>query len=313
LPTPANNPTDNTNQMPIKGVVLLSTNTALRANSARAHAGRVEVEGDDITLDTGTLIEAKGATHGGTVLVGGDWQGSGTMRQATTVSMSADSTIDTSATDNGDGGKVVLWSDVHSANSVTAVKGSIYANGGINGGNGGWVETSGHWLQLGDGVFVSTQALKGFAGEWLLDPENLFIRDGSWFGSNYSTSGTTTYTALSANTGAPLLVTGPNGGDTRVQAGGVTVIRTDTIVSALNSGNVRVVASGWIDELGWDTNPYGYTNWHINSTSANKLTLQAGTSITLNSGPINLPNGTLELLAGPPSCIGQMALSLQTH
>jgi filamentous hemagglutinin family protein len=87
VPTPINNPADNSNQMPIKGAVLLSTNTVLRANSARAHAGRVEVEGDHINLETATLIEAKGATKGGTVLIGGDWQGSGTLRQATTVTM----------------------------------------------------------------------------------------------------------------------------------------------------------------------------------------------------------------------------------
>jgi hypothetical protein len=137
VPAPLNNTSNNPAETPIKGAVLLSTNTVLRANSTRAHAGRVEVEGDDITLDTGTLIEAKGATQGGTVLIGGDWQGSGTLRQATTVTLSADSTIDASATDNGDGGKVVLWSDIRNANSITTANGTIYAKGGTNGGDGG--------------------------------------------------------------------------------------------------------------------------------------------------------------------------------
>jgi beta-glucanase (GH16 family) len=125
------------------------------------------VEGDDITLDTGTLIEAKGATAGGTVLVGGDWQGSGTMRQATTVAMSADSTIDASATDNGDGGKVVLWSDVHNASSVTYTAGNLFTYG-AGSGKGGRIETSGAVLT----VFGNVQA--GNDGLWLLDPLDIW-------------------------------------------------------------------------------------------------------------------------------------------
>ena len=113
-------PIDNPSE-PIHGAVLLSTNSVLRANSARAQAGRVDLEADDITLDTGTRIEAQGAIQGGTVWIGGGWQGSGTLRHATTVRMSADSVIDASATDNGDGGEVVLWSDVTNANSILSL------------------------------------------------------------------------------------------------------------------------------------------------------------------------------------------------
>ena len=77
-----------TPDVPVPGRVALANNTVLRVNSSRAQAGRVEVEGDEISLDSGTRIEAMGATAGGTVLIGGDWQGSGNLRQATTVSMS---------------------------------------------------------------------------------------------------------------------------------------------------------------------------------------------------------------------------------
>ncbi|MEY4419616.1 MAG: hypothetical protein RLZZ498_212, partial [Pseudomonadota bacterium] len=161
-------------QAPVPGAVLLSTNTVLRANSARAQAGRVEVEGDDISLDTGTRIEATGATGGGTVLVGGGWQGSGPLRQATTVTMSADSSIDASATDFGNGGEVVMWSDVMRLDSVTTVQGRIYAKGGTYSGAGGKVETSAGTLKT-HGIFVDTRAADGTAGEWLLDPWNLVI------------------------------------------------------------------------------------------------------------------------------------------
>lgn len=259
---------------------------------------------DEISLLDTTQLNATGATGGGFVLVGGDWQGGGPMHQATSVFFSADSQIDASATDFGDGGEVVLWSDVHKAGSVTTAHGSIWAKGGVNGGNGGRVETSGHELQLGEQVFVSTQAPKGLDGEWLLDPEHLWIRDPSWNGYNYSTSGTTTYTALTANPAANFIVSGAT--DTRdrgptvdgVFYPGVTVIRTDTINTALSNGNVRVVATGLIEAMGWGLSEVNNPNHFINSTTSNKLTLQAGTSITLGSYKFNLPNGSFELLAG---------------
>jgi len=291
-----------TPDVPLPGRVALANNTVLRVNSTRAQAGRVEVEGDEISLDSGTRIEAMGATLGGTVLIGGDWQGSGTLRQATTVRMSADSTIDASATDNGDGGKVVLWSDVHNANSVTTVNGSIYAKGGTYGGNGGQLETSGHVLGV-DGIQVSTKATLGADGVWLLDPFNLYIRDSSWSGSNYDTSsasGTTTYTALTPKTSADILVTDAYTTDTRgaSYANGTSVLRTDTIISGLSSGNVQVVATGWIQVSGWETKPNNPSVAYINSTTSNKLTLKANDYISMYSARINLPNGTLELLAG---------------
>lgn len=170
VPTPVDHPA----QAPVHGVVFLSQNAILRVNSPRAQAGRVEVEGDDINLDSGTWIEARGATQGGTVLLGGDWQGSGSLRQATTVRMSADSRIDASAIDNGNGGKVVLWSDIHRLDSVTSAHGTILSRGGSAGGAGGRVETSAGTLNT-DGILVDTRAADGTAGEWLLDPWNLVI------------------------------------------------------------------------------------------------------------------------------------------
>ncbi|MFY7858842.1 MAG: filamentous hemagglutinin N-terminal domain-containing protein, partial [Limnohabitans sp.] len=109
----SNAPADSgNNQKALRGVVAMGNQTVVRVNSQRAVAGRVEVEADEIRLNA-TRIEAMGATQGGTVLIGGDWQGSGTLRQATVVTMSQDSVIDASATENGNGGKVVLWTDVH--------------------------------------------------------------------------------------------------------------------------------------------------------------------------------------------------------
>src|SRR4029077_20672293 len=70
----------------------------------------------------------------------------------------------------GNGGKVVVWS-----NLGTQFNGSISAHGGILGGNGGWVETSGKsWLDV-SGARVNTFAVAGNTGSWLLDPTNIYI------------------------------------------------------------------------------------------------------------------------------------------
>ena len=146
----------------------------LSANSLSNKGGQIVLEADDITLSATSAISSTGPTGGGTVLVGGDWQGGGNVRQATKVTMDAGATIDASATDAGDGGKVVLWSDVRNAASQTQVHGRIDANAGPRSGNGGEIETSGHALHV-NGIGISTQAPAGATGTWLLDPTDFTI------------------------------------------------------------------------------------------------------------------------------------------
>ena len=100
-------------------------------------------------------VDASGRAGGGKVLIGGDWRGgnpntslvnnasakleSFAIPTATTVSVDPATTIKASATERGNGGKVVLWSD-----SQTTFAGTILARGGAQGGDGGFVETSSH-------------------------------------------------------------------------------------------------------------------------------------------------------------------------
>jgi len=227
----------------------------LEANSLVSKGGKIVLEGDDITLTRTSKLEAKGALGGGTVLVGGDWQGSGDLRQATKVTMEAGASIDASATDRGDGGKVVLWSDVHNADSVTRVNGSIKAEAGPNGGYGGKVETSGHVLNVDD-IQVSTQSTKGKAGEWLLDPYNITITDNAT-----AQSGTgTTYNPISSATAS-------------FTSDLTSTIKASNVATALGFGNVTITTGG----TAGDGNGYGdikiasAISWNSN----NNLTLTA--------------------------------------
>ena len=264
---------------------------SLEANSLASKGGKVFLEADDIVMDRHSKIEAKGPLGGGTVLVGGDWQGIGDLRQATKVTMEAGATIDASATDKGDGGKVVLWSDVHNADSVAAVHGSIKAEAGPNGGDGGRIETSGHVLNV-DGIGISAQSANGKAGEWLLDPYNVYImKDATTSGETLSTG---TYTPGSA----------------------ASYIKSSELNTALSSANVTVTTGGSTpgtsagniyvyDGVAWSANKLTLNAWSniyiyyaMNASGTASLALQYGQGTAFGTGsayyidaPVNLPAG----------------------
>jgi filamentous hemagglutinin family protein len=252
--------------------------------------GNIKFEADSITLEASSQINAVGALGGGTVLVGGDWQGGGTVRQATLVSMRNGASIDASAIQKGHGGKVVLWSDVHSANSITSVSGSIYAKGGANGGDGGQVETSGHLLKV-DGIAVNTSAI-GIAGNWLLDPDHIVINTS---GTSYTnTSGTIT-----------------SNGCTDVNGVCSSYIDHQIIESALSNGNVTIQTVA-----GKNITVQSDGTITLNSSITNSLTLSSGGNITFDyqasAGGINAPGVALVLTASTGSVAVSSPLTVKS-
>ncbi|EHI3197247.1 hypothetical protein J9Z47_005060, partial [Salmonella enterica] len=153
---------------------VVSQSGMLLADSETGRGGKITVQGANIHLAGGSRTSATGRTGGGEVYVGGGWQGKdAAIRNASKVVMDRDGVIDVSATEKGDGGKAVLWSE-----DYTNFRGRILAKGGAQSGNGGQVETSSHRnLQaFGD---VEASALNGRGGNWLLDPEDISIVSGS--------------------------------------------------------------------------------------------------------------------------------------
>jgi len=132
--------------------------------------GTVKLLGGQIDVLAGANVDVSGDAGGGTALFGGNYQGKGPEQNATTVSIATGATLNADALTHGDGGMIVAWSDGH-----TTVDGAFSARGGAAGGDGGFVETSGKKLAVGDHTRVNTLAPKGKAGEWLLDPTNFTI------------------------------------------------------------------------------------------------------------------------------------------
>ncbi|MFB8789533.1 MAG: CHAT domain-containing protein [Potamolinea sp.] len=130
--------------------------------------GSVNILGDKVGVINGN-INASGTNGGGTVLIGGDYRGQGTVPNASRTFVSSDSTINADAKVSGDGGRVILWSD-----QVTGFYGKISARGGSSFGNGGFVELS----SKNDLAFkgqVNVGATNGVDGTILFDPTNITI------------------------------------------------------------------------------------------------------------------------------------------
>jgi filamentous hemagglutinin family protein len=132
--------------------------------------GEIQVLGQQVGITGAATLDASGDAGGGAVLVGGDLHGANPdVASAKATWVGPDTTIRADALNQGDGGKVAVWSD-----EVTRVHGTISARGGPSGGNGGVVETSGKHLETA-GLRVDASAPQGKAGNWLLDPNNITI------------------------------------------------------------------------------------------------------------------------------------------
>ncbi|PZV16248.1 MAG: hypothetical protein DCF20_08920, partial [Pseudanabaena sp.] len=139
-------------------------------SSPESKAGNVGVFGEKVGL-VNAQIDASGALGGGTVLVGGSFQGNGIAPNAQRTFVSENSKIDVSARLNGDGGTAIVWSDLH-----TRFLGEIIAKGGDRSGDGGFVEVSGK-QNLDYRGNVNTLAPNGKTGTLLLDPTDITIID----------------------------------------------------------------------------------------------------------------------------------------
>ncbi|MEH1948267.1 MAG: CHAT domain-containing protein [Nostoc sp.] len=117
-------------------------------------------------------INASGNNGGGTVLIGGDYQGKGTLPNADRTYVDSKSVINADSNLNGNGGRVIVW-----GNDTTQFFGKISSRGGANVGNGGFVEVSGKNFLNFNGL-VDTSAVNGNFGTLLLDPSTLTIIDG---------------------------------------------------------------------------------------------------------------------------------------
>ncbi|MFN7778897.1 MAG: beta strand repeat-containing protein, partial [Betaproteobacteria bacterium] len=181
---------------------------------------------------------------------GGDYQGGGGAPRAQTTIVDAGASIVADATVAGNGGTVVVWAD-----DATRFNGTISARGGDMGGDGGQVETSGKVKLSVTTGSVDVGAKAGEAGTWLLDPNDLTIKNNGGVNTNVSGSFATTNDAAVLDTGvlgaaltggANVIVLTSSGG-TNAQSGTITVQNTTTAALAVGqSATLTLAAQGSI-------------------------------------------------------------------
>lgn len=141
------------------------------SSSSPQIGGTVNILGDNVRL-FGANINASGTNGGGTVRIGGDYQGQGTVPNASQVFVSNDSVIAANAINSGDGGRALVF-----ATDTANIYGTLTARGGAVSGNGGLIETSGKQL-LNLTSTPDASAPHGMGGTWLIDPTNITIVNG---------------------------------------------------------------------------------------------------------------------------------------
>jgi filamentous hemagglutinin family protein len=232
--------------------------------------GTIHVLGDKVGLLGNASVNASGETGGGTVLVGGDYQGKNPeVQNAWRTYFGPDATAKADAITSGDGGKVIVWAD-----DITRFYGTISARGGAQSGNGGFVETSGK-RSLDFMGLVDTRAPSGATGTLLLDPTDITI----------STAPSTETMSFSSGTFADPTTTPSN-------------LDVTTLTTQLGSSGVQISTGS--PGSGLTGNGDINVNAPISYTSPNYLVFIAGRDINVNAGN-NITNfgvGSIGFTAG---------------
>ncbi|HIK16144.1 MAG TPA: DVUA0089 family protein [Leptolyngbyaceae cyanobacterium M33_DOE_097] len=302
--------------------------TVLNQGGLVAPGGRVEVLGDRVALLDTARVDVSSPFGGGTVLIGGDYQGKGVVPNAQQTFVSPGVAIAADATQQGKGGTIIVWAD-----QTTRFYGSASAKGSGIGGDGGLVEVSGKQNLAFQGQ-VDTSAVFGKTGTLLLDPTNITITnaapaapppaagDSFWLAGEdvgdqvispaaISTLLTSNFLYLEAENAitiaSDVALNSPN--NFILRAGNSITNTNNATITQTGSGGIFLQTAGSLLS-GGSFNPAGvitFTGGGITSNSAGgqgglisistgTLTLQGGARLSVDSGGTGNP-GSIEVFA----------------
>ncbi len=272
-----------------------------------APGGEVRVLGHTISLTGEAKIDVSGET-GGTILVGGDYQGKNPdILNAEYNFVDPHVIIKADSLGQGNGGKVIFWSDI-----ATYFYGKISAKGGPLGGDGGFAEVSGDYLDY-QGLTNLLSPL-GKAGTLLLDPTtvtigpfgepNVATNSGFTSFENTPCPGTTAYQIPNANN-ATIVTQGSTGiGYDLVENLLLCNVTINSSSGFTGSGIITINQSVAMapESLSLTINAVSdiIVNAQVDNTATNgaQLTLNASGNLIINSTIYNASTGALNLTAG---------------
>ena len=207
------------------------------------------VENGNAVMAPGGLVilsaQAADAIQGGLVKNTGSIQADGLVNDGGVIRLVASHSIshtgsitaDAAPQTSGSGGRIDVIASLENPDSDLYVNGSLSARGGLTGGHGGQIETSGSRVRIGDATRITTDAPQGTGGSWLIDPTDFTV--GSGTGSDMS--GATLGTNLDSSNVTILSSSGATGtsGDIHINDAVSWTSAKKLTLSAANSININ--------------------------------------------------------------------------
>ncbi|MDH5355784.1 MAG: filamentous hemagglutinin N-terminal domain-containing protein, partial [Gammaproteobacteria bacterium] len=226
--------------------------------------GQIKILGEKVGLYDTSEINASGIHGGGEILVGGDRLGFNSLvRNAKFLYLGENSNIFADAITDGNGGRIITY-----ASDTGRFYGGLYARGGVLGGDGGFIETSGKkGFELP--VAPDVSAASGEGGLWLIDPYDITIQ---------SSGGPSTYIE-------DIVTSPPDTFYTSIDPGlaSTSTIDVAVIEIALGSGNVEIITDA-SDGGGQAGNIIFAAGLNYDGVESKSLTLNAAGGITFING-----------------------------
>ncbi len=241
------------------------------ASNAVGKGGSIDVLGGRIGL-YGADLDASGATGGGEIHVGGDYQGVGDRLRSSVTLVDGATTLSANAGTQGDAGRIIVWSD-----QATVFRGDINAKGPRK---GGFAEVSSLGFLDFNGSFDLSGALRN--GSLLLDPKDIII--------------TATDVGGATDIG--------DVDDFAVDPGAITTLHDELLASWLNGG----VSGDVILKANNDIQFAELAEVIQNAGETNSLQLFAGRRIVFGAGSVlELGGGSLLAVANAVNEVGFVA------
>ncbi|MEX4567161.1 filamentous hemagglutinin N-terminal domain-containing protein, partial [Haemophilus influenzae] len=262
----------------------------ISAQNQQAKGGKLMITGDKVTLKTGAVIDLSGK-EGGETYLGGDERGEGKngIQLAKKTSLEKGSTINVSGKEKG--GRAIVWGD------IALIDGNINAQGKDIAKTGGFVETSGHHLSIGDDAVAE-------AREWLLDPDNVLIQNGEnheadlqnargdsphkFLADGKNTISNGTLSAALAK-GVEVNISATNKinvtADINVQNGTLTLhterngVEINGNITSAQNGNLTIKSGSWVDVHKNITLGTGF----LNITAKDSIAFEHGNNLTITA------------------------------
>ncbi len=232
--------------------------------------GHIYLFGPWVAVDQQAQLDVSSAIQAGKILIGGEFRGQhGSLIPSLWTEVSEGASLLASGLNEGNGGTIVVWGD-----RLSRMAGSMLAQGGAFGGNGGTLEVSSRGFLDFTGQ-VSTAASHGSPGMLWLDPLDLTITNVS---ANVTGATPFTPTACPGATLDAAVVMAALAGTP------VTITTVGTPAAPGCTGEIIVATTGAIT---WD--------------SVNSLTIDAAGNLTIlapiQNGPV-VGTGAVQLSAG---------------